>query len=62
MVVDECRRTGGISEAIITALYETHVPLQRVTAEDTYIPLGVAANLVLPSSDSIYNAACRLFE
>ena len=62
VVVDECRRTGGISEAIITALYETHVPLQRVTAEDTYIPLGVAANLVLPSSDSIYNAACRLFE
>lgn len=62
VVVDECRRTGGLSEAIITALYETHVALQRITAEDTYIPLGVAANLVLPSVDSIYQAACRLLK
>lgn len=61
LIVDECRRTGGISEAIISALYETRVPMQRVAAEDTYIPLGDAANLVLPSVESIYESACKLF-
>jgi len=49
LVVDECRRTGGMAEGILTALVE-HCPgvqMQRVTGLDTYIPLGAAADLVL---------------
>jgi 2-oxoisovalerate dehydrogenase E1 component len=54
LVVDEGRRTGGISEAIVTAIVEhagCEVAIRRVVGEDTYIPLGPAANLVLPSHE-----------
>ncbi len=49
LVVDECRTTGGMAEGIITALVEhcPEVKMARVAAEDTFIPLGAAANLVL---------------
>jgi 2-oxoisovalerate dehydrogenase E1 component len=60
LVVDEGRRTGGISEEIFTAIDETcgsGVEKRRVVGEDTYIPLAAAANLVLPSEDEIYAAA-----
>lgn len=63
LVVDEGRRTGGISEEIFTALDEKARPdviKQRVVGEDTYIPLGPAANLVLPSEDDVYEAAREL--
>jgi len=63
LVVDECRRSGGPSEAIITAIVEQcgeGVAIGRVTAEDTYIPLGKAANLVLPSEESIAAGALEL--
>ncbi|MFT5083593.1 MAG: 2-oxoisovalerate dehydrogenase E1 component [Lentisphaeria bacterium] len=55
LIVDECRRTGSVSEALITLLVEhnIHLPISRITAEDCFIPLGDAANLVLPSVESI---------
>ncbi|MEM9384196.1 MAG: thiamine pyrophosphate-dependent enzyme [Pseudomonadota bacterium] len=62
LVVDEGRRTGGISEEIFTLLDE-HAPSvhkRRVTGEDSYIPLGDAANLVLVSEGQIRDAAQRL--
>lgn len=65
LVVDECRRNGGPSEAIMAILAERcrgDVVVGRITAEDTYIPLGAAANLVLPSEDSIAAAALRLLD
>jgi 2-oxoisovalerate dehydrogenase E1 component len=56
LVVDEGRRTGGVGEALVTALVE-HAPagtlIRRVAGADTYIPLGPAARLVLPSEDDI---------
>jgi 2-oxoisovalerate dehydrogenase E1 component len=56
LVVDEGRRSGGVSEAIMSLLYERcrqTVVARRLTAYDTYIPLGAAANLVLPGESDI---------
>lgn len=63
LVVDEGRRTGGLSEAIITAIVEElddSPSIRRVVGHDSYIPLGPAANLVLPSEESIISAAVTL--
>ena len=60
LVLDEGRRTGGVAEAIITALAERceRMPrVKRVTGVDTYIPLGPAANLVLPQEADVVEAA-----
>jgi 2-oxoisovalerate dehydrogenase E1 component len=65
LVVDEGRRTGGIAEAIVTSLVESGLgalPIRRIAGEDTYIPLGPAAELVLPSMDGIVEAARLLAE
>ena len=62
LVVDECRETGSLSEEIVTLLQENGMarPLARVTAEDSFIPLGPAAYSVLPSVDGIVEAARTL--
>ncbi len=62
LVVDECRRTGGVAEGVLTALVERApgVRLARVTGTDTYIPLGGAANLALVQEADIDAAARRL--
>jgi 2-oxoisovalerate dehydrogenase E1 component len=61
LIVDESRRTGGVSEAIITELVEggcQDVPIARVAAHDSFIPLGPAATVVLPTEDDIVQSAC----
>jgi 2-oxoisovalerate dehydrogenase E1 component len=63
LVVDEGRFSGGVSEAILALLMERcggRVAAARVVGRDTYIPLGPAANLVLPSEQDILSAAARL--
>lgn len=62
LVVDECRRTGGMSEAIFTALIDAgcDVQMRRVAGMDTYIPLGGAANLVLIQEADIIEGALEL--
>jgi 2-oxoisovalerate dehydrogenase E1 component len=62
LVVDECRRTGGIAEGVLAALVERcpEVRMARVAGHDTYIPLGAAANLVLVQEPDIEAAALRL--
>jgi len=63
LVVDEGRRTGGLSEAILTSLTEGglgHLPTSRVVGEDCFIPLGDAWEHVLPSVESIHEAALEL--
>jgi 2-oxoisovalerate dehydrogenase E1 component len=49
LVVDETRGSGGVSEEIFTALVEGGFTgrMRRVTAADSYIPLGPAAEHVL---------------
>jgi len=62
LVVDECRRTGGVAEPVLAALAERcpGVAVARVAADDTFIPLGAAANLVLVQEDDIHAAAREL--
>ena len=39
LIVDECRRSGGVAEALMALFAErTDVPLARVTAEDSSSP------------------------
>jgi 2-oxoisovalerate dehydrogenase E1 component len=62
LVVDETRRTGGVSEGIVAALvdaeFDGHVA--RVASADSFIPLGDAANLVLVSEADVERAALDL--
>lgn len=64
LVLDEGRATGGLAEEIFTALDESGVAARkaRITGHDTYIPLGAAANLVLPSDQSVLDAASALLD
>jgi 2-oxoisovalerate dehydrogenase E1 component len=62
LVVDETRRSGGVSEAVITALADAGYGGRtgRVTAVDSFIPLGAAAAHVLVSEADIEKAASDL--
>lgn len=62
LIVDECRRTGSQSEALMALFAERapDIPCARIAAEDSFIPLGRAATLTLPSRDSIVAAALAL--
>ena len=62
LVVDETRRSGGVSEAVITALADAGYGgrMGRVTAVDSFIPLGAAAARVLVSEAGIEKAASDL--
>ena len=63
LIVDECRHTGSISEALVTMLTERceNTPtLKRITAEDSFIPLGSAAYAVLPSTEQIVETALAM--
>ena len=62
LVVDETRRTGGVSEGVVTALADAGYAglITRVTSEDSFIPLGPAANAVLLDEPTIEKAAVGL--
>jgi len=63
LVVDETRRSGGVAEAVMTALYEAgHRDIARYTAEDSFIATGRAYADTLPSADGIRAAAKRLMQ
>ncbi len=60
LIVDECRRRGSLSEELFTILHENHpgrFNIQRLNAEDSFIPLGSAAYSVLPSTEQIVELA-----
>lgn len=65
LLVDECRHTGSISEALCTLLVEQLTPLpeiKRITGKDTFIPLGDAWKYVLPSSDEIATMLTQMLQ
>ncbi|MDF1728433.1 MAG: thiamine pyrophosphate-dependent enzyme [Sulfitobacter sp.] len=63
LVVDECRRTGGQAEALMTLLMEAgRSPAARLTAEDSFIATGPAYGATLPSRAGIVAAAKALLE
>jgi len=65
LIVDECRQTGSISEALVTLLVTAqpsgqHKEICRITAYDSFIPLGAAAYHVLPSTKAIVDQAISM--
>jgi 2-oxoisovalerate dehydrogenase E1 component len=62
LVVDETRRTGGVSEGVLAALVDAGFEgrMARVASKDSFVPLGDAARLVLVSEEEIEDAALRL--
>ena len=62
LVVDETRRSGGVSEPVITALVDGGFDgsIARVASEDSFIPLGSAAEHVLLDEDEIVSAALEV--
>ncbi|MEX0316393.1 MAG: dehydrogenase E1 component subunit alpha/beta [Ruegeria sp.] len=61
LIVDECRRTGSQSEALMTLFTEaSEIPTARVVAEDCFIATGPAYAAPLPSKDGIIAAALSL--
>jgi 2-oxoisovalerate dehydrogenase E1 component len=59
-IAERCRRSAAPRGASPGATTPRPVQVARVAGEDTYIPLGPAANLVLPSEEAIINAALAL--
>jgi 2-oxoisovalerate dehydrogenase E1 component len=64
LIVDECRKHSGIAALLMADLIEQApgVKLGRVTAPDSYVPLGAAANLVLVQEEDIEQGALSLLE
>ncbi len=61
LVVDECRRTGSLSEALVALFAENgRSGVARETATDCFIATGPAYGATLPSKDSIIHAAMQL--
>ncbi len=59
LVVDETRRSGGVSEGVLAALVDAGFTgrMARVTSADSFIPLGDAALHVLVSEADVERAA-----
>jgi 2-oxoisovalerate dehydrogenase E1 component len=70
LIVDEGRKTGGVSEALVAEFMETYpetsdglLPrIVRYCGDDTFIPLGPSWEHVLPSEDGIVQRAIDLVE
>lgn len=62
LVADECRKSGGISEAILSALVDGGFrgAMRRVTSLDSFVPLGDAARLVQLTESDIEAAALEM--
>lgn len=69
LIIDECRRTGSLSEGLLTDLYAlflgenklSNIHLHRLTGEDSFIPLGPAAEQVLPKVSDIEQAILKIY-
>jgi 2-oxoisovalerate dehydrogenase E1 component len=62
LIVDETRRSGGVSEGVLAALVDAGFEgrVSRVTSQDSFIPLGEAAEHVLLQEAEIESAARAL--
>ena len=66
LIVDEGRATGGVSEGLVAAVVDATADtpgrpaIRRYCGEDSFIPLGPAAEHVLPSTDGIVARAVDL--
>jgi 2-oxoisovalerate dehydrogenase E1 component len=62
LVVDETRRTGGVSEGVVTALVDHGYDgvIRRVASQDSLVPLGPAADEVLLGEEDVVSAAVEM--
>jgi len=62
LVVDETRRSGGVSEGVLAGLVDAGFTgrMARVASADSFIPLGDAALHMLVSEADIERAVPRL--
>ena len=63
LIVDECRKSGSLSEELVTLIVEhcQHSPrIKRLTSDDSFIPLGEAADLVLLQTQDIIDGCLEL--
>jgi 2-oxoisovalerate dehydrogenase E1 component len=62
LVVDETRRSGGVSESVLAVLVDGGFTgkVARVASEDSFVPLGAAAELVLLDQETVEAAAMAL--
>ncbi len=62
LVVDETRASGGVAEGVLAALVDAAYKgsARRVTSQDSFVPLGPAAGVVLLSEDDIVRQAWSL--
>lgn len=65
LVVEECRKTGSMSEFLVSGLVEKMSTIPKtliVAADDCFIPLGKAAAAGLPKQDEIVKGALALLK
>jgi 2-oxoisovalerate dehydrogenase E1 component len=65
LIVEECRKTGSVSEQLATLFMERLWPLPPVkinAAQDCFIPLGATSTVTLPSKESIVASAVAVHE
>jgi 2-oxoisovalerate dehydrogenase E1 component len=63
LIVDEGRKSGSVSEALITLLVENQIScpiIARITGDDCFIPLGTSWKHVLPSRDKIIEQILKM--
>mgnify|MGYP005841186563 CR=1 FL=1 len=64
LIVDETRRTGSLSEELLTRLIESGLdqPVERLTAQDCFIPLGRAFEATLPKCADIVKKSLEILK
>lgn len=63
LIVDECRKTGSLSEALVAMMVEKMSVIPKIkvlAAHDCFITLGVAAAAGLPSKEDIVSSCLSL--
>ena len=63
LIVDECRKGGSISEEILLNVQQilgTEALVQCIGGEESFLPLGHAAKLMVPSVNDIVEAATTM--
>ena len=65
LIVDECRKSGCHGEGLLASLYKKskgHLSIKLHAAEDSFIPLGVAATSTLPNYETIIRHSIELYK
>ena len=65
LIVDECRRSGCHGEGLMASLYEqskNNLSIKLHAAEDSFIPLGIAATSTLPNHETIIQHSIELYK